>query len=62
MDYAFYAAMVALILAVALINWMAKAPPERISPQWRWGLMVGGALVSALAILAIVVSVESGSG
>jgi len=58
----FYTSLAVLIAAVALINWMAKAPPEGLAPRARRGLMGGALLVAVVATFLIIYSVESGNG
>ncbi|TYP81214.1 hypothetical protein [Blastococcus xanthinilyticus] len=61
MTVAFYVASALLIVAVAVINWLAKAPPARMAPLVRWGVMIGLGLVAALSTWVIVWTVESGA-
>jgi hypothetical protein len=54
-----YVALTLLILAVAAINWMAKAPPTRVPPLLRWSVLIGGVVVAVLSTLVIVELVEA---
>ncbi|MDP5183148.1 hypothetical protein QOZ88_10905 [Blastococcus sp. BMG 814] len=55
-----FLALTALILALAAVNWVLKAPRGRISPLLRGGVLASGALVAALSTWFLVVNAASG--